>query len=129
MQSDIEVYLLSCPTNEIVNWIQHNFNIITNKQVNSELHSLTVLHKSHEYSQKHITVQILEQAAGKRFTSVWFDTTPTPWKTDIDCARDAHAMLACEVRCNMAGWQESGDEDPDQWWRINQYEEGPFIWR
>lgn len=123
MQPDIEIYLLSCPTDKIRNWLRSHFEIANEKQLDTGLFQLTL-----EAQGKQISAQILEQAAGKRFTSVWFNSDQTPWQTDIDCARDAYAFLACEVRCCLSGWQEESDEDPDQWWRINNHEEGPFIW-
>jgi len=129
MQSDIEIYLLSCPTSKIREWLQKHFIVLTETRINSELYSLVLESKASEHQDQPIQVQILEQAAGKRFTSVWFDSAKTPWQTDTDCARDAYAVLECEVRCNMTSWQEVSNEDPDQWWHINQYEEGPFIWK
>ncbi|TBR43575.1 hypothetical protein CBF23_004455 [Marinomonas agarivorans] len=122
-QPDIEIYLLSCPTDRILDWLKQHFSIISQKQVDADLLQLTLANQHHQ-----IDAQILEQAGGKRFTSVWINSDQTPWKTDIDCARNAFATLDCEVRCCHSGWQEDSDEDPDLWWRINKYEEGPFIW-
>jgi hypothetical protein len=34
------------------------------------------------------------------FTGVWFNTTRTPWDTDVDCARDAARELGCVLRCD-----------------------------
>lgn len=123
MQPDIEIYVLSCPTDSIIQWLSNRFKA-------SEVHS-NGLNTSLTLSTDKalIPVTIIEQAAGKRFTSIWFDSEHTPWETDVDCAKDAHAALGCEVRCNYQGWQESGEEDPDQWWRINTQGEGPYIWR
>lgn len=123
-QPDIEIYLLSCPNEKIIAWLENHFSILEQKQLNAEMLALTISDGTNK-----IKVQILEQAAGKRFTSVWFDSNKTPWESDIDCARDAYKHLNCEIRCNAAGWQETGDEDPDQWWHINQYEEGLLIWK
>ncbi|AEF55670.1 hypothetical protein [Marinomonas posidonica] len=123
MQTDIEIYLLSCPTDKIISWLEGEFNVIEKKQPTAVCTKLTF-----EYQQADIKVTILEQAAGKRFTSVWFDSDKTPWEDDMACARQAFSSLNCEVRCNYQGWEEAGEQDPDQWWRINQQGEGPFIW-
>jgi hypothetical protein len=34
------------------------------------------------------------------FISLWFNTPRTPWRTDVDCARDAARALRCTVRCD-----------------------------
>ena len=124
MQPDIEIYLLSCSNDKIIEWLQSRFKIIEQKSVNASLLSLKVAYNACEFE-----VQILEQAAGKRFTSVWFNSDQTPWQDDVECAKSAYQALNCEVRCNIASWSETEEQDPDQWWHINQYEEGPFIWR
>ena len=124
MQPDIEIYLLSCSNEKIIEWLQTRFEINDQKAINSSLTSLKVTIEKTEFE-----IQILEQAAGKRFTSVWLNSDKTPWQNDVDCAKAAYQALNCEVRCNIASWSESEEQDPDQWWHINQYEEGPFIWR
>lgn len=123
IQPDIEIYLLSCPTDKILDWLERHFSITSKQQVDANSIQLTLQMQEQQFS-----AQILEQAAGKRFTSVWINSPNTPWKTDIECAKDAYATLGCEVRCCHSGWQEDSDEDPDLWWHINQYDEGPFIW-
>ncbi|MBR7887358.1 hypothetical protein J9B83_00280 [Marinomonas sp. A79] len=122
-QTDIEIYVLSCPTENIVAWLAKAFTLVDTSQPSSLCTKLTVL-----LNNANIEVTILEQAAGKRFTSIWFDSDKTPWKDDMACAKQAFDALQCEVRCNFQGWEEEGDQDPDQWWRINSHGEGPFIW-
>jgi len=124
MQPDIEIYLLSCSNEKIIEWLQTSFTIIEEKKLNDGLLSLKIATAETEFE-----IQLLQKAAGKRFTSVWFDSDKTPWSDDVECAKAAFTALDCEVRCNIASWSETEEQDPDQWWHINQYEEGPFIWR
>ncbi|BDX02110.1 hypothetical protein MACH16_08580 [Marinomonas pontica] len=123
MQTDIEIYVLSCPTEKIINWLESTFTLVKKSAPSSLCSKVTVIMNDHD-----VEVTILEQAAGKRFTSIWFNSDQTPWENDIACAKQAFNALNCEVRCNFQGWEEEGEQDPDQWWRINSYEEGPFIW-
>ena len=123
-QPDIEIYLLACPTDRLISWLKQNFEVNNSVQTSPSSQTLTLSYQGND-----IPVTILEQAAGKKFTSVWFDSEQTPWETDMDCARQAFTELGCEVRCNAQGWQEEGEDDPDQWWRINKNGEGLFIWR
>jgi hypothetical protein len=123
MQADIEIYVLSCPTENIISWLENTFTLVKKSSPSALCSKVTLSSNDNE-----IEVTILEQAAGKRFTSIWFDSDKTPWEDDIACARQAFESLNCEVRCNFQGWEEEGNQDPDQWWRINSHEEGPFIW-
>lgn len=123
MQTDIEIYVLSCPTEKIINWLESTFTLVKKSAPSSLCSKVTVIMNDHD-----VEITILEQAAGKRFTSIWFNSDQTPWENDIACAKQAFNALNCEVRCNFQGWEEEGEQDPDQWWRINSYEEGPFIW-
>ncbi|MBM6551654.1 hypothetical protein [Marinomonas ostreistagni] len=124
MQPDIEIYLLSCPTERIINWLEQDFSILDMRKAGDMATKLVLEHEHHE-----IPVTILEQAAGKRFTSVWFDSELTPWQSDMECAKRAFEFLQCEIRCNYQGWQEDLEDDPDLWWRINANGEGTYIWR
>lgn len=123
MQADIEIYVLSCPTENIISWLENTFTLVKKSSPSALCSKVTLVSNDHE-----IEVTILEQAAGKRFTSIWFDSDKTPWEDDIACAKQAFESLNCEVRCNFQGWEEEGNQDPDQWWCINSHGEGPFIW-
>ncbi|BFM51022.1 hypothetical protein [Marinomonas sp. THO17] len=124
MQTDIEIYVLSCPLENIIEWLGKEFTLINKTTLSKLCTKLKV-----QYQEAEIDVTILQEAAGKRFTSVWFDSEQTPWENDMACAKHAFSVLQCEVRCNYQGWQEEGTQDPDQWWRINDQNEGPFIWK
>lgn len=123
MQSDIEIYVLFCPTEKILSWLEEEFTLIKKNNPSKLCSKVTINSKDNQ-----INVTILEQASGKHFTSIWFESDKTPWENDISCAKQVFKSLGCEVRCNFQGWEEEGSQDPDQWWRINKDEEGPFIW-
>jgi len=123
MQADIEIYVLSCPTENIISWLEKSFTLVKKSSPSALCSKVTIASNDNE-----IEVTILEQAAGKRFTSIWFNSDKTPWENDIACAKQAFESLNCEVRCNFQGWEEEGNQDPDLWWRINDHGEGPFIW-
>ncbi|MEO9653751.1 hypothetical protein [Marinomonas sp.] len=123
MQPDIEIYVLSCPTDRIIDWLTNEFFVVQSPSTQGLCTKLWIKHNEAD-----IEVTILEQAAGKRFTSIWFNSDKTPWATDADCAQHAYQALQHEIRCNFQGWEEAGDQDPDQWWRVNVDGAGPFIW-
>ncbi len=123
MQPDIEIYVLSCPTSRIIDWLTDEFLVLKSPATSGLATKLWIKHNDTD-----IEVTILEQAAGKRFTSIWFNSDKTPWATDSDCAQHAYQALQHEIRCNFQSWEEAGDQDPDQWWRVNADGAGPFIW-
>ncbi|MDB4837775.1 hypothetical protein OAH87_04835 [Marinomonas sp.] len=125
MQTDIEIYTLSCPKEKIISWLESVFTLKNKSTLSKLATKVTGDLNGHE-----IEVTILEKAAGKAFTSIWFDSDKTPWENDADCAKQAFSFLECEIRCNFEGWEEEKtDQDLDQWWRINEQGEGPFIWK
>jgi len=113
IQPDIEIYVNSASVEEITNWLKDRMDSFEADQPNTA--------KSHSYKatlgDETIPVLIVEKAAGKYFTSVWFDSNKTPWEKDVDCGRDAFQFMEKEIRCNAAGWL-PGDE-PDEWLCIN----------
>lgn len=68
--------------------------------------------------------------AEKNFASLWFKQNHTPWGTDLDCARSAHAALGLEIRCSDSGWQEEeAEEHGGGWIKLIRGEEKPLDWR
>jgi len=123
MQTDIEIYVQSCPTEKIIAWLEETFTLVEKSSLSKLCSKVMISSNGND-----IEVTILKQAAGKHFTSVWFDSDRTPWEDDMACARQAFASLNCEIRCNFQGWEEEANQNPDQWWCINSQGEGPFIW-
>ncbi|CAM3809793.1 hypothetical protein [Parendozoicomonas haliclonae] len=113
-QTDIEIYLMKQPVDAIIEWLGETFDNCSEADVRGRSYNLTVTH-----NEQSIPVNIVENAAGKAWTSVWFDSTSTPWHCDADCARSAHKMLAGRVRCNASFWQE-GAGNMDEWLEIGQ---------
>ncbi|KAB2910767.1 MAG: hypothetical protein F9K29_24140 [Hyphomicrobiaceae bacterium] len=47
-----------------------------------------------------IPVMTTHGVADGTFTSIFFGSPRTPWRNDVDCARQAARELQCEVRCD-----------------------------
>ena len=119
---DIEIYLLNCTREDIESWLTSRFEAFQTGKHHYPIYNYSIHHHGHD-----IPVMLVENAAEKRFTSLWFNSAETPWPTDQACAEEVFAALHCEVRCAPGGWQE-GDE-PDLWWRVNAQGEGLITWR
>lgn len=122
-QPDIEVYLKTTNVEAILNWLEKHFSDLTSTNSHGRSHHYFGMVGSHA-----IPILIVEKAAGRFFSSVWFNSSEAPWENDMDCARDAYKTLNIEVRCNGGFW-EDGSGNENEWWQINESGEGPVIWQ
>lgn len=76
--------------------------------------------------QGHVLPVLIIEEASPGFTSIWVDSPHTPWETDQDAAREAFAFFAREVRAIASGWSE--DQDPDEWWSLDNEGERLISW-
>ena len=115
---DIEIYVKNASVESIRSWLEQCF---------GELPPFKKRGDSQHAKVQGIPIVIVERAAGKEFTSIWFDSAATPWETDLDCAKEASKMLSCQVRCIGSGWEEQ--QDPDEWWKVDGDEVTAILWK
>ncbi|WP_163835030.1 hypothetical protein [Spartinivicinus ruber] len=121
-QPDIEVYIKTTDLEAILNWLEKHFDNLTATNSHGRSHHYFGMVGPHA-----VPILIVEKASGRHFSSVWFNSSESPWETDIDCAHDAYKALNIEVRCNGNFWEE-GKNNENEWWQINGAGEGPVIW-
>lgn len=118
---DLEIYLMNASAAAVQQWLQQALG-----------EPLTVLSEQHwqcRYQGNDMDVFFNAQAE-KNFASLWFKQNRSPWLTDLECARAAHAALGMEIRCSDSGWQETeGEETAGGWIKLIRGEEKPFEWR
>jgi hypothetical protein len=116
---DLEIYIKQVSLDAVMAWLNTLGNVQPHpdKSSNGNRHELLV---------DNMDVMVLESAAGKKFTSIWFQQNDTPWTTDIDCAKAANQHFNLEIRCSSAGWK-NGDA-MDEWWYIDRDGEGLINW-
>ncbi|MCP5207393.1 MAG: hypothetical protein H7A01_09350 [Hahellaceae bacterium] len=123
-QSDIEIYIKDCTIDVIKEWLETRLGPVTliKQGKNIQLFKCS-------YESKVLIIEVLAEAVGKRFTCVWFQSSDTPWNTDLECARDAFAALNTEIRCSEGNWSEE-EAVPEQqlWWRITADGEKQVVW-
>ena len=121
--TDIEIYLMKQTPEAIISWLKERFDSCIKSHVAGNSHFLEVTYKG-----RLIPVNIVENAASKAWTSVWFNSPDTPWRFDADCAREAHQALQGRIRCNASFWQENVGSS-NEWLEINdQGEEQLLSW-
>lgn len=124
-QPDIEIYLKNTSPAKILDWLQQRFSDTEAPEQQGHSYQMRVYH-DHDW----ITVLLVCGAAGKPWTSLWFDSPNSPWSNDLECAREIHQALEAQVRCNGGFWEEGDKENMDEWWQIAlDGEESRIVWR
>ena len=122
-QPDIEVYIKDISVEEITTWLNTVFD---NVEIQGSIDKSSI--NFHCITGEHLTpLTIYIGAAGKLYTSLWFQSDKTPWGTDIECATQIAETLDKEVRCSTSGWEESDDTD-NQWWKITKEDKAMVTW-
>lgn len=122
---DLEIYVLKGDADVLLAWL------------NADLGSMTVV--SSKGDRQHwqwpnaqgVMDVYFNANAEKNLASLWFKQNHTPWATDLDCARAAHAALGTEIRCSLGGWQEGDDATAQaaaSWMKLIHGLEKPFVW-
>ncbi len=112
-QPDIEVYVKDITIEEILSWLDTVFsNVIRPGALDKPSINLSC-----QTATDMIPLTVFVGAAGKLYTSLWFQSDKTPWATDLDCATQIASATDKEVRCSTGGWKESSDTE-NQWWKV-----------
>ncbi len=125
-QPDIEIYVKDVSFEAIQKWLSEIFNPITLPKVSDKPVNIKV--EIPLNAEVEIPVMITPKAAGKAFTSIWFQSDKTPWLSDEACANSFLEFQDAEVRCSANSWHEEEDEQSDQWLSINRNEKRLIRW-
>ena len=117
---DIEVYVKDRTAQQILEWVE-TLGTLTNHKTAKDSIKATLIIDNEE-----IPVLIQQRVIGKAWSTVWFESSETPWKTDLECAHQIAKALETQTRCIASGWQE-GDE-PDEWYKVHQGVEEKIVW-
>lgn len=88
---EIEIYVRDCNVADVLAWAKSRLGDLTRAEAAGDA---TV------YETPCGPLIITPAIEGGPFVSLWFNTPHTPWRTDVDCARDAARELRCTVRCD-----------------------------
>lgn len=89
--ADIEIFVRDCNEHRLVEWMRSRLGILTGPLSDGATHT---------YDSPCGPIIVTPAIESGPFTGVWFNTTSSPWKTELDCARDAARALDCTVRCD-----------------------------
>ena len=117
---DIEIYIHKIKLEHVLEWVTSRLHDVKSIRQQKKQH-----HLIGTWENEPISILVFDRVVDG-YTSVWFDSPKSPWKNDIECARDAFESIGHEVRCIVGSWENS--QDPDLWWSISGDTEGNVIW-
>ncbi len=119
--SDIEVYIKSASKTDITNWLSDRFSRFSETKSNKRMVVGVV-----PYQDLELNITVLENVV-PGFSSLWVNSSASPWKSDQELARDVFKDTKLEVRCTAGSWE--NEQDPDLWWCISENGEQEIIWK
>ncbi|RMF13001.1 MAG: hypothetical protein D6758_14035 [Gammaproteobacteria bacterium] len=117
---DIEVYIRGISTRAIKEWVEQ----LSESPVDWSTRGKTLLGTS-TLGGHSIPVHVIEEAC-EGYHCLWWESDKTPWKTDLDCAREVFKALGGTVRCSLGSW--SGQPDDAGWMEISSDGERTIQW-
>ena len=121
-QPDIEIYVKNTSFDAIQDWLSSVFGVISLPSFSGKPINVSV------GTSPKIPVMLTPNAAGKAFTSIWFQSNQTPWISDEECAISFLALNDTEVRCSANSWQEEEEEHSEQWLSMSRNEKKLIQW-
>jgi hypothetical protein len=112
-QPDVEIYAKRVAITDIIEWLRLYFSIDEQKTVGSAV-KLKLTRDGTA-----MTCTLAENVAKGGYTSIWFDSSSTPWHTDEECAQEAYNHFQVEIRCSVSSWT-SESEDSGGWYRFTE---------
>jgi hypothetical protein len=119
---DIEIYLHDTTAQTIIDWLLNRFPETSQvaKPAGKHQWRITLM-----YQQQPVPTLIIENAS-VGYSSLWLDSSHTPWVDDQACAREAFQFFQKEIRATPGSWHEG--DDPDLWWSISARGEALVQW-
>lgn len=122
--NDLEIYIRELSDEPISGWLAESLDGLELVEVGSK----GVRKGKGFYNDHPVRVTLYPGAFSKHFTSVVLEGEALPWRTDLECARNAWRHLDTEVRCSPGDWQEGDPVEDEKWWRIDDRGEQKVVW-
>ena len=129
---DIEIYIKNIQLCDLNNWLSRFFELNSTEllKTNNEIDTLSPfsVHLKDLQANSSIELMITPRAAGKAYTSLWFKSAQTPWKTDLECSQSYLEIADTEVRCSSESWTETEEEKSEKWWKLTRTSQELVSW-
>lgn len=117
-QPDIEIYVKNATADALLSWLNKSFETANIPDLTEAKLNEGQMIKGSVNST--IPLVVTPKAAGKAFTSIWFQSDDTPWPDDLSCAESFLEHHDLEVRCSASTWTEEEQENEEKWWSLTQ---------
>lgn len=111
--SDIEIYIREPVLKRVLGWIKSKLGPIEELPVDQSQQDVRMFRTTEH--QPSVPIMIQSSIEGGPYVGIWFDSSATPWSTDVDCARDAFEAFGLPVQCDPG----PSHEDQDDFFRID----------
>lgn len=122
--NDLEIYVRELDTARLEAWLAESLDGLAMVAVGS----VGVAKGKGYYQGVPVRVSLYPGAFSKHFTSVVLEGDELPWRSDLDCARNAWRRLDVEVRCSPGDWKEGDPVQDEKWWRLDHRGEQMVNW-
>ncbi|BES70794.1 hypothetical protein RE428_18120 [Marinobacter nanhaiticus D15-8W] len=121
---DLEIYVKELAHDPIRHWLGESLEDLQLEQKGSK----GVITGVGFYCDHKVRVSLYPGAFNKHFTCVVLEGEELPWRSDLDCARNAWRHLDTEIRCSPGNWKEGDPVEDEKWWRIDSRGEQKVVW-
>ncbi len=120
-QQDVEIYVCGCPLERAIEWARSMVG-----STSGPFSTDTTI--AYHLEEGDGAIVIMPKVEDGPFTSVWFNTQCRPWATDVECAREAVAVLNCVVRCDPGDTVPRLSPYSDMWLELEGHDERVIHW-
>lgn len=122
-QADIEIYLKDTNLPAVTQWLTQALGDCSEWQQQGKVYKCSAANN--------IAISWYPKAAGS-WHCLHIASDQTPWATDLECAKEANAVLQIEIRCTPSDWTEQSNEpieQANQWLKVIDQEVLTFTWK
>jgi len=112
--SDIEIYIREPVLKRVLGWIKSRLGPLEELSVDKSQRGVRMFRTTEHQPVIPIVVQTGVESGP--YVGIWFDSASTPWKTDVECAREAYEAFGLPVQCDPG----VDHDDQDDFFRIDE---------
>ncbi len=112
--NDIEIYIREPVLKRVLGWIKSRLGPLEELEVDASQQGVRMFRTKEHQPQIPIVVQTGIESGP--YVGIWFDSSKTPWATDVECAREAFEAFGLPVQCDPG----ADYEDQDDFFRIDE---------
>lgn len=106
--NDIEIYIREPVLKRVLGWIKSELGPLKEFPVDKSQKGVRMFRATEH--QPEIPIMIQTGIEGGPYVGVWFDSSQTPWDSDVACARAAFEAFGLPVQCDPGPEHDNQDD-------------------